>query len=199
MQGFISFIWVQRTIPSHKQWVHLHPLFKIVILTPKTLEGDEIRCQYPNFATLRKNEFSRPKQFKRSKLLWSMPRPLLYRLQYRKKLGGHLKKVRRKKMFSPESMTKLEDLTVSSLRPAVPHSPPAVHSPHWAVPCSPQAVPFQSRGLTCPSQAEPHAPQFVPCPLLSVAPPIEFYKMYWIVNSNVNDTKTEVQTFRYRS
>jgi hypothetical protein len=41
-----------------------------------------------------------------------MPRPLLYRLQYRKKSGGNLKKVRRKKMFSPESMTKLEDLTV---------------------------------------------------------------------------------------
>jgi hypothetical protein len=41
-----------------------------------------------------------------------MHRPLLYRLQYWKKLKGNLKKVWRKKMFSLKSMTKLEDLTV---------------------------------------------------------------------------------------
>jgi len=112
MQGLTSFTWVQRIFPSHKQLLHSHPLFKVVILTLKILEGDEIRCRYSNFVTLRKNEFSRPRQFKRSKLIWSMPRPLLYRLQYRKKSGGNPQKVWRKKMFSPESMTKLEDLTV---------------------------------------------------------------------------------------
>jgi hypothetical protein len=41
-----------------------------------------------------------------------MHRPLLYRLQYQKKLWGNLKKIWQKKMFSLKSMTKLEDLTV---------------------------------------------------------------------------------------
>ncbi len=41
-----------------------------------------------------------------------MHRPLLYRLQYLKKLWGNLKKVWQIKMFSLKSMTKLEDLTV---------------------------------------------------------------------------------------
>ncbi len=112
MQGVLSFIWVQRIFPTHKQLLHLHPLFKVVIVIRKALEGDEIKCRYPNFVTPQKNELLRPRQFKGSKFLWLMPRTLLYRLQYQKKSWGNLKKARRKKMFSPESMTKLEDLTV---------------------------------------------------------------------------------------
>jgi hypothetical protein len=42
-----------------------------------------------------------------------MAKYIPYRLQYRKKLSGNLKKIRRKKIFSLKSMTKLEDLTVS--------------------------------------------------------------------------------------
>ncbi len=41
-----------------------------------------------------------------------MPRPLPHRFQYQKKSRGFLKKVQRKKMFSPKSVTKLEDMTV---------------------------------------------------------------------------------------
>jgi hypothetical protein len=41
-----------------------------------------------------------------------MPMPLSQRFQYQKKSWGFLKKVQRKKMFPPKSMTKLEDLTV---------------------------------------------------------------------------------------
>jgi hypothetical protein len=48
----------------------------------------------------------------RAKWLWSVPGPVPYRLQYRKKLWGIQNKVWRKKIFSPKSMTKLEDLTV---------------------------------------------------------------------------------------
>jgi hypothetical protein len=41
-----------------------------------------------------------------------MNRPHLYKFQYRKILWGDDKKVWRKKMFSSQSVTKLEDLTV---------------------------------------------------------------------------------------
>jgi hypothetical protein len=44
-----------------------------------------------------------------------MPRPHLYRFQYRKMLRGDVKKVWRKKMFSSKSVTKLEDLTVGTI------------------------------------------------------------------------------------
>jgi hypothetical protein len=114
MQGVICFIWVQRIFPPQKQWRHQHPLFTVVIVTLKTSEGDEIRWRSPNFVTLQKNEFSRPRQCPRPKWLWTMPRPLPYRFQYQKKLWGVLKNVWRKKMFSAKSMTKLEALTVPS-------------------------------------------------------------------------------------
>ena len=41
-----------------------------------------------------------------------MTRPQLYIFQYQKIFMGDVKKARRKKMFSPKSVTKLEDLTV---------------------------------------------------------------------------------------
>ncbi len=59
-----------------------------------------------------KIQFSRHRHWLMLKWLWSMLRPILYRLQYRKKLWGNQNKVRQKKIFSPKSMTKLEDLTV---------------------------------------------------------------------------------------
>ncbi len=96
MQGVSSFIWIQIIFPLHKQLLHSHPLFKVLIVTLKTLGGDEIKCRYPNFVTRRKNQFSRPRV-------------------------GNLKKVWREKMFSPESMTKLEDLTVFNLEIHVPY------------------------------------------------------------------------------
>ncbi len=59
----------------------------------ETSEGDEIRRRSPKFVTLRKNEFSMPRQYPRSNWLWPLPRPLLYRLQYQKISWGNLKKV----------------------------------------------------------------------------------------------------------
>ncbi len=112
MQGVIWYIWAQRIFSSQKQWRHYHPLFKVLIVKWKTSEGDEITWRSPNFVTLQKNEFSRPRKCPRPKWLWATPRPLRHRFQYRKKSWGALKKIRRKKMFSPKSMTKLEALTV---------------------------------------------------------------------------------------
>jgi hypothetical protein len=43
-----------------------------------------------------------------------MPGPVPYRFQYRKKLWGNQYKLWRKKIFSPKSVTKLEDLTVQT-------------------------------------------------------------------------------------
>ncbi len=112
MQGVICFTWVQRVFPPQKQWSHQHPLFKVIIVALKTSEGDEIMWRSPNFVTLQNNEYSRPRQCPRSKWLWTMPRPLLYRFQYQKKSWGGLKNIWWKKMFSAKSMTKLEALTV---------------------------------------------------------------------------------------
>ncbi len=112
MQGISIFVKVYRIFPSQKQWWHKHPLFPVIILTLKTLQGDEIMRRSPNFVTLLKNKFSRPRQCSRPKWLWPMPRSLLYRFQYWKKSRGNHKKVRRKKIFSLKSMTKLEALTV---------------------------------------------------------------------------------------
>ncbi len=82
----------------------------------ETLEGDEIRRRSPNFVTQWKKELSRSRRCLRPKWLRQMPRALLYWLQYWKKSWGNINKVRRKKMFSPESVTKLDlirlDLTV---------------------------------------------------------------------------------------
>jgi hypothetical protein len=70
--------------------------------------------QPPNFVTLLKNKFWRPRQCPRPKWPLPMPRSLLYRFQYWKKSWGNHKKVQRKKMFLLKSMTKLEALTVPS-------------------------------------------------------------------------------------
>ncbi len=51
----------------------------------------------------------------KAKMALAMPRPLIHRFQYQKKLWGALKKIRRKEMFSPKSMTKLEALTVCTV------------------------------------------------------------------------------------
>ncbi len=114
MQGVIIIVKIHRIFPSQKQWWHKHPLFPIVIVTLKNLQGDENMRRPPNFVILLKNKYLRPRQCPRPKWLWPMPKSLLYRFQYWKKSWGNHQKVQRKKMFSHKSMTKLEALTVVS-------------------------------------------------------------------------------------
>ncbi len=112
MEGAICFIWVHIILLYEKQGRSLHPRSDFAIAPILTWEGDEIRRRSSNFVSQWKKRFSRHRHWLRLKWLWSMPRPILYRLQYRKKLWGNQNKVRQKKIFSPKSMTKLEDLTV---------------------------------------------------------------------------------------
>ncbi len=60
MKGGTGFVWVHRIFPSQKQRCHFNPLFTVLIVTWKTVEGDEIKRRSPKFVTLRKNEFLNP-------------------------------------------------------------------------------------------------------------------------------------------
>ncbi len=77
-------------------------ILNIVMVTYVALIGDEIWWRSSKFVTQRKNKIS-------------MPRPRLYKFQYRKIFWGDVKKVWRKEMFSSKSETKLADLTVSRI------------------------------------------------------------------------------------
>jgi hypothetical protein len=100
MQGIINFVKVHRIFPSQKKWWHQHPLFPVIILTLKTLQGDEIMRWPLNFVTLLKNKFSRPRQCPRPTWPWPMSSSLLYRFQYWKKPWATIRKFGEKNVFA---------------------------------------------------------------------------------------------------
>jgi hypothetical protein len=106
MEGVTGFLWVHRIFPSQKQWCHKHPLFTGIILTIKTLGGDEIRRQSPKFVTLRKKEFFNPGNAQGQTGFDQCLGHCCTDFNTRKNNRVTLRK------FSPKSMTKLEALTV---------------------------------------------------------------------------------------
>jgi hypothetical protein len=74
----------------------------------KTLEGDEIRCRYPNFVTLRKNEFSRPRQLKSQNCFGQCLGPCCTDFNTGKNQGVTLGKFGEKKCFRPKEIRRFD-------------------------------------------------------------------------------------------